>query len=301
MAIRNCIFSFILLLIFSGCSTINNSQSQRKLASDPIYEKMMISNGLDFVCGVDNEGLKCSGIYPSFMEGNFKMVSAGSWHVCVLDSQENIRCWGKNDKGQARRIMRGNYKMVSAGGFHTCAISSVDNKGLSCWGDTYHLGLSKLHRLGLLQGNFKMVSSGYTNVCVLAEDGIRCAGKKQYGATPNFLKGDFKMVSTSGTHTCMIQEDGLACVGDNRRGQAPKFVKGKFKMVSTGTDFTCAIDEEGARCWGDNLHKRAPKLIKGNFQTVSAGHESACAYGADGVTCWGRFGDSLSELELKAL
>lgn len=54
-------------------------------------------------------------------------------HTCVLDSNNNVVCWGLNNEGQCNVPSNlGRCKDVSVGYFHTCAIKEDDT--VVCWG-----------------------------------------------------------------------------------------------------------------------------------------------------------------------
>ncbi|MCX6015861.1 MAG: hypothetical protein NT020_09805, partial [Chloroflexales bacterium] len=99
-----------------------------------------------------------------------KSLSAGDSHTCAILSDDSLKCWGKNDKGQlglgdqqsrgdASNEMGNNLpkvnlgvgktaKYVSAGVSHTCAILNDDT--LKCWGDNTNGKLGNGNEIALL-------------------------------------------------------------------------------------------------------------------------------------------------------
>jgi alpha-tubulin suppressor-like RCC1 family protein len=84
-----------------------------------------------------------------------KHITLGSYHTCVIDTDDNVQCWGWNKYGQTRNDIHKNCMndnchtptsvslvgdakalQVKAGKFHTCVIDSTNN--IQCWGlNTY--------------------------------------------------------------------------------------------------------------------------------------------------------------------
>ncbi len=79
-----------------------------------------------------------------------KFLSAGGYHNCVVASNNNAYCWGRNDDGQLGNNSTNNsstpvavnntgvlsgltLKSIAAGFFHNCVIASDDNT--YCWGE----------------------------------------------------------------------------------------------------------------------------------------------------------------------
>lgn len=78
---------------------------------------------------------------------NIKQIALGREHVCALGTNSNVRCWGRNDRGQlANGISQTttntfatpnptlrNVAQVAAGMYHTCALFTDDR--IMCWGN----------------------------------------------------------------------------------------------------------------------------------------------------------------------
>ena len=104
----------------------------------------------------------------------FKSLSVGYYHVCAIDINNDLYCWGDSEYGQvgAGDVQSSNvpvkvgenFKQVSAGGEHTCGVT-LSNKGF-CWGrndmhqsspsDSYSISKPKK-----IDGDWNSIYSGY--------------------------------------------------------------------------------------------------------------------------------------------
>ena len=218
-------------------------------------------------------------------------VAAGGRHSCALLDDATVKCWGRNDYGEAgigstssSISTPGNVMIlgtgrsaveVCAGGFHTCV--RLDNNEVKCsgWNGRGSLGTGG-------------TSSQSTPVLI------------DFG---NSLKA--KAISCGGYHTCAILEnDELKCWGYNNAGQlglgdtnhrgddanemgtnlddvdlGNNLVAVK---VSAGDLHTCAILNDGSvKCWGKGSNGRL-----GHGATTHLGNQN------------GQMGDSLGEVDL---
>lgn len=107
-----------------------------------------LGNDVEIVCGYDDDPVYIS--IEEFKTGDDEWmdVSAGADHVCGINKEKDLYCWGVNINGaigDGTRINRivpvkiGNekWKKVSAARDHTCGIKLSDN-GLYCWGSNYY-------------------------------------------------------------------------------------------------------------------------------------------------------------------
>jgi alpha-tubulin suppressor-like RCC1 family protein len=67
-------------------------------------------------------------------EGTFTAPSAGKWHACAIQSNGNVACWGDNRSGQSSSP-EGTFIAIAASSIHTCGIRSDGN--IACWGSNY--------------------------------------------------------------------------------------------------------------------------------------------------------------------
>jgi alpha-tubulin suppressor-like RCC1 family protein len=240
-------------------------------------------------------------------------VSGGGFHTCALTTNETIKCWGLNTRGQVGDGTSGNLRtlpvdvleslggptlgvvvQVAAGGAHTCAL--LDTGSVKCW------GRNEEGQLG---------------------DGAG-GGVGDFSASPVDVSGLTSVASiSSGTgHTCAVTNTGGAtCWGDNASGQlgdgtnteatTPVDVSGLASgvaAVSAGESHTCAVLTTGqVRCWGQNSFgqlgdnsnspSNTPVTVCSDaacsgalagISDVSAGGLHACARtSSGGAKCWG--------------
>ena len=139
-------------------------------------------------------------------------VSVGTKHICALDSDNVIHCWGDNTYGQL-----GN---------------NIDNDSIGI----------DIPQPTLVSGNdsWSAISSSYDHVCAIKTNGnLYCWGRSKEGQVgvgvfefydvygernvpqPEQLNSDlWKTVDTGKYHTCgMKQDNTLWCWGDNHSGQ----------------------------------------------------------------------------------
>lgn len=148
-----------------------------------------------------------------------KALTTAGRHVCALLSNNKLKCWGENKKGQlglGDTINRGNLphqmgdalpyvdlgvgrkvKKITGGYYHTCAI--LDNNKVKCWGENSigQLGLGdrinrgdqpnqmgdNLPYVDLGEGRTaKKISAGYFHTCALLDNNkVKCWGYNTQG------------------------------------------------------------------------------------------------------------------------
>ncbi|KAK3240319.1 hypothetical protein CYMTET_49833 [Cymbomonas tetramitiformis] len=194
-------------------------------------------------------------------------VGAGREHTCVVDTDLNVRCFGRADRGQlgyenTRAIGRteiGNpmpppgtlilglqVMQIDAGGSHTCVVTT--SKSVRCWGagSSGQLGYGNSHDVGASGGTMppadvsiggvaaRQVAAGESHTCVLLEsDVVRCWGENDFG---QLGYGHKKTIGDEFWEMPPVDVDvGAAVV-----------------QISAGTHHTCAITVlGGVVCWGD--------------------------------------------------
>jgi alpha-tubulin suppressor-like RCC1 family protein len=195
-----------------------------------------------------------------------KSVSVGMDHVCAIDVDNRLWCWGSTryaqtgipalSGGSPHRVAADLFfQAVSSGRGHTCAIEFS--------GDAYCWGANPTNQLG----------APSSETCPSRWIDVPCR------STPMKVQGDLKFlaiaagsstVETSGgnprSHTCGITVSlEMYCWGFNFYGQlgdgtttdrsVPTKVSTqlKFRSVTAGFGHTCATTLEGqAYCWGRN-------------------------------------------------
>ncbi|MDD9946232.1 MAG: hypothetical protein OXU20_34630 [Myxococcales bacterium] len=179
-------------------------------------------------------------------------VSNGQGHVCVIDTDGDLYCWGRNSEGQTgtgpteeqpRTPVRvqpsappaTGWASVSAGQHHSCAVT--DEGALYCWGDNHD-----------------------------GETGIPGLGEVTVEPTRVGVEDDWRDVAVGGFHSCGLKHDGrLACWGRAREGQlglggedratepAAVTPAARWRSLALGPFHSCALSEQQTLyCWGAN-------------------------------------------------
>lgn len=228
-------------------------------------------------------------------------VTIGRAHVCALQPNKTVKCWGGNVAGQlgdgtttlrARPVAVKNLSNViaiTAGDLHTCAI--IQGGAVKCWGSN---AKGQLGNNSLTNKSLPTAVTGLTKAASLAL-GI--------------------------THTCaVLQGGGAKCWGSNQRAElgtggtdgAPVktpvtvSVANVPASLDTGETSTCAVVPSGTfntavKCWGDNLYGQLGNgtntpaatgvLVSGltnDTSKVWSGQFFSCAKSLAGnIRCWG--------------
>lgn len=258
-------------------------------------------------------------------------IGAHASRVCVIDSFDELRCWGAGlendyqdipanasvmrskkstlpaeaiDLGEGRRPIK-----VATSGQHTCAL--LDDKSVKCWGENFvgQLGIGTI-----------------TNHSVRSPQALVWPKEKT-----------FRDIAVGWNHSCGILEEdqSVHCWGSNSRGQlgledsslenlaAPStsalVFPGGRKAVSLALGFqvSCAVLNDGqVSCWGDSQYvgyKSTESKIWKPEQTIdfgssrkveqlSVGSTHACALMEDkSVQCWGHLYRGLPSSERNQL
>lgn len=183
----------------------------------------------------------------------WEQVSVGYDHICAVDTQGHVYCWGNNEHGElgigrADSVHRTpvivhsdkHFTQVTAGWNHTCAVRQEGE--IYCWG----------------RSRFGAMGNGQVN----AQDSIQ--------ATPTKVESEqtFRQVAAGAGFNCALaQTDSIYCWGFNKRDQlglgvtdsiqpGPAVVEGSPSSVTdltAGTGHVCVLTEGGdGFCWGSN-------------------------------------------------
>lgn len=222
-------------------------------------------------------------------------LAAGTDHVCAMDDEARLQCWGDRSVGQLGDGTLGyvsrpiavhelaSVRSLSTGSRpFTCA--STDAGQVHCWG--------------------------------LNENDILEAGSARAKTTPGApMAGIFgaDSVAVGGNHFCAVVTGGqVSCWGRNDRGQLgrvpggtePPAIIGGFdqvKRLALGWQHSCALHQNGrVSCWGLNssgqlgrgttINSHEPGYVLGVEGAVGldVGEQHACAVVGNGdVYCWG--------------
>ena len=151
-----------------------------------------------------------------------KLLSIGSGHICSLDANGIIDCWGSDDHGQTTlppSIAGTDFSAVSSGANHTCALTNLGS--IACWGANDH---------------------GQTTL------------------PASFAGTRFSAVSSGANHTCALTDHGsVACWGANDHGQSTPPTGGTFVAITSAYDSSCAQRPDDTHvCWGAVPFNLAP-------------------------------------------
>jgi len=230
---------------------------------------------------------------PGLRDAAVQLAVGGS-HVCQVNGDGTVRCWGNNGSGQigdgttTTRLTPVSVPAVSsivaiaAGASHTCAL--FPGGTAVCWGDnargqlgdgTTATRTSPVTVLGL--AGAVALAAGANHTCALLADGTgRCWGDNGGGQL-----GD----GTTATRTTPVPVIGLT----------------DATALAAGLSHTCALVADGtARCWGNNgvgqlgdgstaSHVTPVAVVSlANASAITAGSLHTCALVADGTArCWG--------------
>ncbi|HVW28652.1 MAG TPA: protease pro-enzyme activation domain-containing protein [Polyangiaceae bacterium] len=204
-----------------------------------------------------------------------RAVTIGTMHVCVLFSNNDVKCWGQNQFAQLgigsvatyQKTVPSGYvvtldpvadvvKSIFAGWNNTCAI--LASGAVKCWGDNRvgELGIDNKAYVGFDSTKATAVVNlpaalsigvGYNHMCALLATGaVRCWGYNGYGQAGPVNVGDQNgnIGDSSGEMEAMATE------GDFSLGTGASPVG-----VDASTYKSCALLADGRiKCWGYNIY-----------------------------------------------
>lgn len=181
---------------------------------------------------------------------NVTKVEAGGYHTCALLPTGEVRCFGRNDRGQLGRGggddenpapvagLPATIESIAFGDAHGCALDAVG--GVRCWGRG---GSGELGNGGQAQSTTPVQVIGLAS-------GVRAIA----------LGGGFSCAITfDGAGLCWgYNVRGALGLGDqaNRSSPTPVFGLGAgVQELAGGSEFACALNTAGAAtCTGNNTH-----------------------------------------------
>ncbi len=289
------------------------------------YDCFIVTNGSAYCRGTDSNGYFGSGTTTSVttapikvsLSGSLagktiKQIAIGNNHACVVASDDNIYCWGRNSSGQLGNgdiysnrvylaspvvtsgVLAGKtIKQVNAASDNTCVIASDNNA--YCWGQ---------NASGQLGNNSNTTS--YVPVAV---------------TTSGVLSGKtIKQIEMATFSACAVASDNNAyCWGSNPGNNTSSSIvpvavttsgvlSGKtIKSISVGSSPSCVLaSDDRVYCWGGNTYGElgnnsttaslvpvavnASGVLSGKtIISIASGSGHACAVSSEGlVYCWGR-------------
>ena len=286
-------------------------------------------DGEDGVLGTGNElnlgdDELPSTLSPITLGAGASSLSSGGFHNCILDTGNQVRCWGSSFQGKlgygnnetigddefpdvAGTVAIGaTARQLSTGTSHTCAVLS-DGR-LRCWGSSTsgQLGLGVLDVIGddeppsvTTPLNFGVdvvkATTGFAFTCALLEDGtVRCWG---WGSDGRLGRGDGSEESI-GDDEPVINLD-------------PVDLGGALAVdIASGAGHTCVLlDTHEVLCWGRNASSEVgngtsepvgddetpgdvgPVILDGDVIQLECGSSHVCVVLDDyRVRCWGEAG-----------
>ncbi|KAL4277959.1 hypothetical protein GQ457_03G031240 [Hibiscus cannabinus] len=169
-----------------------------------------IAVGEGFVCGLTGDGTvirffgNFTGIADQEIRGNYKKIAAGFSHVCAINSDDGLVCWGnRNFIGDPPQ---GQFKELALGLNRSCALRT--NGTVVCWGMN---GFSLLPALGSL--DFITITAKSNVFCGVStyNYSLFCWGHSDFDSNPmvfsEVLPGPCRNVCPCGS----LQGSGLLC------------------------------------------------------------------------------------------
>lgn len=173
---------------------------------------------------------------PAPAEVKYKSVVAGPTHVCAIDREGHLGCWGDGRAACQIKVSReGVFRTASVGSCHVCARDN--NEHVKCWGDAATSPPADLVAKELVSGN------GWS--CALDPKGaLVCWGTPP--AAPADLPAELSSIGGRGNTLCAIAKGGaLRCWGGFQVTQA-----GPYTAVTVSGESACAAAKDRLDCFG---------------------------------------------------
>ena len=313
-----------------GTSPINSSDVPLDPDNDGICNAFDLDDDNDGVLDINDEfpndpyGFVQLSLGDGFQSGQPQdnaTLGGSSKTTCVILTDNTLRCWGDNNRGQVGDGTRNTQRYtpvevslpanknpvsVSASGTdgsHICA--TMDDGSLYCWG---------YNHFGQVGKGTNCVNDNYINGCN-GNNGISSPTN-----VPLPAGRTAEAVATGQTHTCAILDDGAVwCWGDNEYGKLGvgnssnsgnwRYSPNPVMMpsgttaiaISLGYYHTCMVVDDGRSfCWGSNGDGKLgdgtsdnsyiPTQVYGTNQyiSISVGQIHTCAITVQKtLQCWG--------------
>lgn len=258
--------------------------------------------------------------------GRVTQISGGTFHMCALNRNAQVKCWGDLPSGIIETPEKLDSEIVvevSAGRNNTCALTG--RGAVKCWGwdkipfeapkkvksisasDKFLCSLDKRNRAECWGGdpffgisgpivieNVKSISAGKDHVCgIYVTDQPFCKGKNLNGETdiPSTLK-DVVQIEVSDELSCALDKRGyISCWGQRASSLDLKAIPQSTQIAVNKFGGLCALTKQGAvNCWGSPTtphYEFAPPTTMKNIVQVTLGANHSCVLDKDGTaTCF---------------
>ncbi|RHY53683.1 hypothetical protein DYB38_000931 [Aphanomyces astaci] len=221
-------------------------------------------------------------------------MSIGFYHMCAINPQNAMTCWGLNNFGQSTVPSATLFVQVSAYDYHTCALNSTGFP--QCWGANYTARAnSPLSVVSTPAEPMASISAGALHACGVTLTGaLRCWGANDFNQSSP-PAGQYLSVSAGFRHACAVSfpDQRLACWGNCDNGECdPPNTTIKYVQVSAGDRYTCAVSvANNATCWGRDLPTMNFTAVPpGQYSFVGTSRAGAFSCGLllnGSAICWG--------------
>jgi alpha-tubulin suppressor-like RCC1 family protein len=216
-------------------------------------------------------------------------MAAGVTHVCVIYSDQSIRCFGTNNLGESNPPSSNLWLQLGAGDRVTCGIRL--DQTILCFGNN-NVGQSSPP-----SGTFLQLSMSLSSGCAIRNNPyqtIVCWGSNVYGEQ-NPPAIEVISIHIGFAHACLLPYDQtLLCYGDNSLGQLNVPYSDPTASVAVGNQFTCSVQlsTQKAYCYGDNSANQITNLPAAErFSGVYSSSDALTVCGVRSsdqtIVCWG--------------
>jgi hypothetical protein len=209
-------------------------------------------------------------------------LSAGIDHVCAIQEDNTLLCWGANDNNQADPPS-GTFSEIEVGLYFGCGLKT--DGSLSCWGrDT-------AGETSPPPGKFIHVAVGGNHACALPDNRVPTCWGANSSSQSSPLPGPFQQLALGDAHSCGLKADGtVECWGLNDHEQS-NVEADTFTSIAAGYRTTCGIKTDGvAICWGRTA-KSYGYLTQIDFALVAC---HRCSWTAEYLFCGLKADNTLS-------